>query len=156
MTPKKYTGKLISIDMYNCDANIISDAKTSETVLNTGCEKFAMNLKQIVCCQENEAEEFSLSAVCKQGHVTLHIYPQIGFVTADVFSCCEGSDPAGMARYLRLSFDADKSKITLLNRGDFGSESDMKPKKRSSIKFIRRTENLGGKIKKMIFKPRSI
>ena len=46
------------------------------------------------------------------------------------------ADPASMASYLRVAFDADKSKITLLDRGDFGSQSDMKPSRRSNIKFI--------------------
>ena len=92
--------------------------------------------------------------------MTLHIYPEMGFMTADIFSCFNDADPAYMARYLRVTFDADKSKITLLDRGDFGTQNDMKPTHRSKIKFIRRTKNVtsnvGNKLKKMMMKPRSL
>ena len=157
---RNYTGKLIAIDMYNCDSDEISDVKNAEEILVRGCEEFKMNSCQVVCCQEDGQKEYSLSAICKQGHVTLHVYPEIGFMTADVFSCHKEADPASMASYLRVAFDADKSKITLLDRGDFGSQSDMKPSRRSNIKFIRRTQNVtqnvSEKLKKMMLKPRSI
>lgn len=160
MKQTKFTGKLIAMDMYNCDIDEISNPKTAEEILMRGCKEFNMNSKQFICCQEDGQNEYSISTVCKQGHVTLHIYPKVGFMTADVFSCCSEADPAAMARYLRVAFDADKSKITLLDRGDFGNENDMKPSRRSNIKFIRRTKNVtkdvGEKFKKMMLKPRSI
>lgn len=156
MKAKKYTGKLIAVDMYNCDIEEISDRKGAEEILARGLEEFGMCSQELVCCTEEGQSEYSLSAICKQGHVTLHVYPDIGFITADVFSCRQEADPAAMARYLRISFDADKSKITLLDRGDFGNESDMKPTRQSNIKFTRRTKYVGDKIKKIMLKPRSI
>lgn len=153
---KKYTGKLIAVDMYNCDLNEISDRKNAEEILAHGLQEFGMDSQELICCAEEGQSEYSLSAICRQGHVTLHVYPDIGFITADVFSCRRDADPASMARYLRISFDADKSKITLLDRGDFGSESDMKPTRQSNIKFTRRTRVVGDKLKKIMLKPRSI
>ena len=160
MQPKKFTGKLIAIDMYNCGINEISDTDKAEELLLQGCEKFKMQKQQIICTQEEGKSEYSLLASCKQGHVTLHIYPALGFIAADIFTCFDEADPAGMARYLRSAFDCDKAKITLLDRGDFGSKYDMKPNHRSKIKFIRRTQNVtknvGDKLKKMMLKPRGI
>lgn len=156
MNQKKFTGKLIAVDMYNCSDAVLADAEAAEKALIAACEDFNMPVCQTVRYNEEDVTEYSLSAICRQGHVTLHVYPEVGFVTADVFSCYDNADPAGMARYLRTYFDADKSKITLLDRGDFGSESDMKPHRRSNIKFIRRTQNIGGKLKKIMMKPRSL
>lgn len=156
MNQKKFTGKLIAVDMYNCSDAVLVDADAAEKTLIKACGDFNMPVCQTVRHNEDEATEYSLSAICQQGHVTLHVYPEVGFVTADVFSCYETADPAGLARFLRNYFDADKSKITLLDRGDFGSESDMKPHRRSNIKFIRRTQNIGGKLKKIMMKPRSL
>lgn len=149
------TGKLIAIDMYSCSYNILKDHSAVEEVLDKACRDFAMHVSQVLYYEEDEQNEYTLFAACSQGHVTLHIYPDVGFVTADIFSCSEGADPAGMARFLRSYFDADKSKITLLDRGDFGTKNDMKPKRRSKITFIRRTKNLGGRLKKIILRPRS-
>lgn len=160
MKQKAFLGKLIAIDMYNCGTEEIATPNVAEELLRKGCEEFAMRCQQIVCYQEEGAKEYSLFAICQQGHVTLHVYPEMGFMTADLFSCCANADPAALARYLRQAFDADKSKITLLDRGDFGSKNDMKPTHRSKIKLIRRTKNvtssMGSKLKKMMMKPRSI
>ena len=160
MQPKKFTGKLIAIDMYNCDHADILDATKAQELLEKGCEEFKLLKQQVICSQEEGKNEYSLLASCRQGHVTLHIYPDLGFIAADIFSCYDDADPAGMARYLRSAFDCDKAKITLLDRGDFGSKYDMKPNHRSNIKFIRRTQNVtknvGAQLKKMMLKPRGI
>ncbi|MGM9529245.1 MAG: S-adenosylmethionine decarboxylase family protein [Phascolarctobacterium sp.] len=160
MKQKSFLGKLIAVDMYNCGTEEVVTPAVAEEKLRKGCEEYSMRCQQIVCYQEEGAKEYSLFAICQQGHVTLHIYPEMGFMTADIFSCFADADPAAMARYLREAFDADKSKITLLDRGDFGSKNDMKPTHRSKIKFIRRTKNvtsnMGSKLKKMMMKPRSI
>ena len=146
--------------MYNCGMEEITTPTVAEELLRKGCEEFAMHCQQIVSYQEEGAKEYSLFVFFLQGHVTLHIYPEMGFMTADIFSCCSDADPAALARYLREAYDADKSKITLLDRGDFGSKNDMKPTHRSKIKLIRRTKNvtssMGSKLKKMMMKPRSI
>lgn len=156
MKTKDFTGKLIAVDMYNCSDVVLNNAEAVEEMLAQSCKDFCMSPCQIIHNSENDKSEYSLFAVCNKGHVTIHIYPEVGFATADVFSCYTNADPAGLAQFIRNYLDADKSKITLLDRGDFGSESDMKPHRRSNIKFIRRTQNLGGKLKKMMMKPRSI
>lgn len=160
MKEKTFIGKLIAIDMYNCDTEAISSPAGAEELLRHGCEEFAMRCQQVFCYSEADAKEYSLFAICIQGHVTLHVYPELGFLTADIFSCFSEAKPDALARYLRTAFDADKSKITLLDRGDFGSKNDMKPTHRSKIKLIRRTKNVttnvGMKLKKMMMKPRSL
>ncbi|MBR2140152.1 MAG: S-adenosylmethionine decarboxylase [Phascolarctobacterium sp.] len=156
MTTKKFTGKLIAIDMYNCSDNIIKDEAAAKEQLQQACNFFGLHPCDIITRKEEEQSEYSLFAICKQGHVTLHIYPNMGFATADVFSCMEGAEPENVAKFLRTYFDADKAKITLLDRGDFGTLSDMKPHRRSKVKFIRRTQNLGGKLKKIMMRPRSL
>ena len=156
MTTKKFTGKLIAIDMYNCSDKIIKDEAAAKEQLQQACNSFGLQPCDIITRKEEEQSEYSLFAICKQGHVTLHIYPNMGFATADVFSCMEGAEPENVAKFLRTYFDADKSKITLLDRGDFDTLSDMKPHRRSKVKFIRRTQNLGGKLKKIMMRPRSL
>ncbi len=155
-TIKKCLGTLIAADMYNCDEAVLKDIEKTEKALADACREYCMDHRQIIHFQEEGQSEYSITVICNQGHITLHVYPDMGFMTADVFSCYKNANPADMARHLRRYFDADKSKITLLDRGDFGTENDMKPHRRSQIKFIRRTRDLSGKLKQMILKPRSI
>ncbi len=156
MSTKKFTGKLIAVDMYNCSDAIIGNENDAKEQLLHACNAFCLQPCDIVIRKEDEQSEYSLFAICKQGHVTLHVYPELGFVTADIFSCLEGATPENVSKYMRAYFDADKSKITILDRGDFGTLSDMKPHRRSNVKFIRRTQNLGGKLKTIFTKPRPI
>ena len=160
MQPKKFTGKLIAIDMYICGVNEVNDTEKAKTLLQEGCDEYRMNSHELLVCQEEGQSEYSISALCKQGHVTLHVYPKLGFIAADIFSCYDDADPAGMAHYLRIAYTCDKAKITLLNLREYISKYDMKPNHRSNIKFIRRTQNVtknvGAQLKKMMLKPRGI
>ena len=124
--------------------------------LASAAADFAMQPRETYVNCEDGINEYSVFAHCKQGHVTLHLYPDLGFVTIDVFTCFKDADPDGLARFLRHYFDPDKSKITYLERGDFGSESDMKPRRKSNIKTVRRARTIGNKLSKLIMKPRSM
>ena len=156
MKVKDCKGKLIVVDMYGCKANVINDIEGVKNALSEGCAQFGMDMSEVVCNEYPDNNEYSVVVVCKRGHVTVHVYKDLGFVAADVFSCHEGAHPEQLSRQLRAYFDTDKAKITLLDRGDFGTEVDMKPRKNSNIKLGRRTRNLGNRLKKMILKPRSI
>ena len=156
MKVKDCKGKLIVVDMYGCKANVINDIEGVKNALSEGCAQFGMDMSEVVCNEYLDNNEYSVVVVCKRGHVTVHVYKDLGFVAADVFSCHEGAHPEQLSRQLRAYFGTDKAKITLLDRGDFGTEVDMKPRKNSNIKLGRRTRNLGNRLKKMILKPRSI
>ena len=142
--------------MYSCTENVINNVEQVKADLATACETYGMGLSSIYCEEYEENNEYSVVAICRRGHVSLHVYKNLGFVAADVFSCHDGAKPSELSRNLRAYFGTDKSKITLLDRGDFGTVADMKPRKNSQIKFVRRTKNLGNKLKKMMLKPRSI
>ncbi len=73
MQPKKFTGKLIAIDMYNCGVNEVNDTEKAKTLLQEGCDEYRMNSHELLVCQEEGQSEYSISARCKQGHVTLHV-----------------------------------------------------------------------------------
>ena len=149
-------GKLIVVDMYSCEDAVIDDKETVQKILSQACIEYGMDLTQIVCCEDEQNAEYSVMAVCHRGHVNLHVYRELGFVAADVFSCQAGSRPSELSRYLRQYFETDKAKITLIDRGDFGSELDMKPRRKSNIKLVRRTKSIGNKLKKIMLKPRPI
>ena len=156
MSKKKYTGKSIVVDMYSCSADIISQPEAALEALKNFCAENNIEIYKSDICSEDDRPEYSIFVICKRGHIILHVYPEIGFVTADVFICGEGTDPGAVSRAIRSYFDTEKSRITLLDRGDFGSEADMKPQRNSKIKLIRRTKNLGRKLKKIMLEPRSL
>ena len=152
----KSIGTQIAIDMYNCSDALLNDDIGVKTFISNPSNDFSMQLRQIYIDREDGNNEYSVYLHCKQGHLTLHIYPELGFMTVDIFTCYKEAHPDKLAKHLRNYFNPDKSKITYLDRGDFGSESDMKPRSKSKIKTIRRARNLGNKLGKIILKPRSM
>lgn len=156
MKIKDCKGKLIVVDMYSCKEEVINDIEAVKQGLVQACVDYGMEPGNVACEEYAENDEYSIVAICRRGHVSIHVYKKLGFVAADVFSCHDGAKPSELSRYLRSYFGTDKAKITLLDRGDFGTEVDMKPRHNSKIKFGRRTRSLGNKLKKIILKPRSI
>lgn len=149
-------GKLIAYDMYNCDANILEDFSKVEEIVKQACSDTCMNLLKIEHSDAEEGSAYSLFGICVQGHVLLHAFPEYGYCGMDLYSCCDDSHPSACGRQIRKGLNPDKVKFTILQRGDFGSENDMKPHRRSTSKLIRRTKNFGGKLKKILLKPRGI
>ena len=140
----KSIGTQIAIDMYNCSDILLDDVIGIEHMLSSAAARFGME------------PEYSVFAHCKQGHITMHVYPDMGFATIDIFTCFKEADPDGLARFMRKYFNPDKSKITYLERGDFGNESDMKPRRKSHTKIIRKAKTLGKKLSKLMMRPKSI
>jgi S-adenosylmethionine decarboxylase len=152
----KATGLLIAMDLYSCNSELLADYNKVDAALQETITRFNMEPREFHLDREDDSQEYAISVICTQGHVIFHLYPQMGFVTIDIFTCNENADPDGLSNQLRQFFIPDKVKITYLKRGDFGSEADMKPRRRYNIRNIRRVYNVGTKFKKIMGKPRSL
>lgn len=152
----KSIGTQIAIDMYNCSDILLDDVIGIEHMLSSAAARFGMEPSGVYVNDEDGIDEYSVFVHCKQGHITMHVYPDMGFATIDIFTCFKEADPDGLARFMRKYFNPDKSKITYLERGDFGNESDMKPRRKSHTKIIRKAKTLGKKLSKLMMRPKSI
>lgn len=152
----KFIGTQIAIDMYNCSDILLDDVASIERMLADAATKFGMKPSGVYINDEDGIDEYSVFAHCTQGHITMHVYPALGFATIDIFTCFKDADPDGLGRFMRKYFSPDKSKITYLKRGDFGNESDMKPRRRSHTKIVRKARSLGKKLSKLMLKPKSM
>ena len=156
----KSTGKLIAMDMYNCSTALLDDADKVAWTLEDKAKSCNMSPRKIIMDREDGSKEFSVGVSCKQGHVLMHLYPEIGFGTIHIFTRREDAEPDRLARALREYFNPDKTKITYLNRGDFGSEADMKPRRHRNTTAMRRMRNFGNNMSRtftrIILKPKSM
>ena len=147
-------GTQIVIDMYSCKEEVVSDSKVVETILQNAVEKYKMDAHAIYYNVEDNGE-YSFSVPCKRGHINLHVYPELGFAAVDIFTCCDEADPDRLAVFLRKQFSPDKSKITFLQRGDFGSQNDMKPKHKSKMRAMHRAKSAGNRFLRIVMRPKS-
>ena len=108
----KSIGTQIAIDMYNCSDILLDDVIGIEHMLSSAAARFGMEPSGVYVNDEDGIDEYSVFAHCKQGHITMHVYPDMGFATIDIFTCFKEADPDGLARFMRKYFNPDKSKIT--------------------------------------------
>ena len=80
------------------------------------------------------------------GHLTLHVYTQLKYVAMDIFICQEDAAPDKIAQNMRAFFKPDKTKTTVLKRGNFGSAKELKPKVKTKVAPLRRIHNTGAKV----------
>ena len=100
-------------------------------------------------------EEIALLSVAPGFHCTLHTYPALGYVAVDLYSFEQTLPLTLIMKALRKSFRAEKVKATSVQRGDFGNERDMKPRRKTKITTLGRVsrtriqlKQTGGKLKK--------
>lgn len=91
-------------------------------------------------------EHFTVLAAFEQGHIALHVYTDLKYVAIDIFLCKENAEPEQLFKVLRGFFKPDKIKTTLLKRGDFGREREIKPKTKTRVAPLRRIHNTGAKV----------
>ncbi len=152
----KSTGILIAIDMYNCKEESIYNREGLRDSVKSFAESCSLVPHTIYLDEEENQEEYAVLLSCKQGHVTLHVRPDKGFAAVDVFTCNKPANPDKMAKEICDYLDPGKLKVTYLERGDYGKVTDMKPRRRTRIKTIKRMHDMGRKFSKMMMKPRSM
>src|SRR5437879_13836030 len=56
-------------------------------------------------------------AVIAESHLSLHTWPELGYMAADLFTCGENVDMEAIIDVLRDSFEADRVDVRFLARG---------------------------------------
>ncbi|HIU63425.1 MAG TPA: S-adenosylmethionine decarboxylase [Candidatus Avacidaminococcus intestinavium] len=146
-------GAQIAIDMYSCKYDFLSNNQLVEATLKKAITDYKFGAYAIYHYTD-EDNEYSFCIPCQRGHINLHVYPELGFVAVDIFTCKEDADSDRLAGFLKKQFSPDKAKITFLQRGDFGSQNDMKPRRKSQVKPMHRAKNAGKKLLKIVMGPK--
>ena len=143
-------GTQVALDMYHCEEDVVCNQEKIGEMLEEVAQRFAMDELALHLTDNDQGDDYCYVMLTRNGHIFLHVFPAYGYVEADIFSLETGVDPEQLAIYLRKQFGPDQSKLTMLNRGDFGSIADMKPRRKKIIKPIRRAKNAGATLKKLV------
>lgn len=139
-------GEHILLDLYACLEDRIS---TAEALTDNAIKAFSH-----VCeCEETPScttfdEEIVLTVVTAQCHMILHAYPALGYVAADLYTYKKTLRTKQFIKDLRRALGAERIKSTSIRRGDFGSQRDMKPRKKTNITALGRVKRTGAKLKR--------
>lgn len=135
----------LTVDLYNCKAERLQDMETVKENLRAVVLESGYQPLEITAASITE-EHFTVVAIFGQGHIALHVYTKLRYVAIDVFLCKENAEPEAVFKALRKFFQPDKIKTTLLKRGDFGKEKEIKPKTKTRVAPLRRIHNTGAKV----------
>ena len=141
----KILARHMTADLFNCQNSQLNDiALIKETLRDTLAD---LQLKLINLTTEKlDEEHYVFMVVFGDGHLTLHVYTQLKYVAMDIFICQEDAAPDKIAQNIRGFFKPDKTKTTVLKRGNFGSAKELKPKVKTKVAPLRRIHNTGAKV----------
>lgn len=147
-----FRGTQVALDMYNCILGVIDDQAKVKAILEDAAKEFKMDVVNIYYHPSTEegTEAYAYIMPCVNGNIAIYVFPLLGYAAVDIFTAEETANPEQLAIYIRKQFAPDQSKLTMLNRGDFGSINDMKPRRKKQIRPIRRAKNA---LKKLVKTP---
>ena len=137
--------RLLTVDFYNCKAEQCSDEAAVRAKVSTALRELDLVPLQIISeIQENG--HISLMSLLPNGHLALHVHPELHHVSLDIYLGAEDAALDPIARVLRKAFQPEKTKTTHLRRGDFRSPAEIRPKTTTRVAPIRKIKSTGAKV----------
>ena len=141
----KILARHLTADLFNCKNNKLTDIDLIKSTLQELLAELQLTMINFAAEKIND-DQFVLVAILNQGHITMHVYPELKYVAMDIFLCQENAEPDKLAQSIRTFFKPDKTKTTVLKRVNFGSAKDLKPKVKTKVAPLRRIHNTGAKV----------
>ena len=137
----KILARQLTLDLYNCDTAGLGNVDEIKNTLRSVVGNEPRLTSEII-----DEEHCSIIGAFAEGHIALHVYKELRYVAADIFTCADSEEPDELAKVIRKFFKPDKIKSTFLKRGDFGLEREIKPKIKVRVAPLRRVKNAGAKV----------
>lgn len=142
-------GRHTTADFYGCRREALNDMAQMQNILSKAVHSAGL---EIISFQSHQFphEGISVLALLTDGHLGIHTYPEFGFAAIDLFTCDSHSMPEKALTTIKSALIPEKTKTTLIKRGDFGSERDMKPRTKTHSGPIRKVRDTGSKVFKFL------
>jgi S-adenosylmethionine decarboxylase len=108
-------GRHVIIELWGC-SDVINDAGLVEAAMRDAVVAANATLLDIFV-HEFSPQGVTGVAVLAESHLSIHTWPEYGYVAADVFTCGSTTKPEAAAEVLRKSFEAGTADIRELQRG---------------------------------------
>lgn len=141
----KILARHLTADLFNCQNRQLNDNELIKDMLINLIQKFDMQLIKLNMESLDDSHTVYM-VVLNQGHITMHVYQELKYVSLDIFLCQENAEPDKLGQAVRNYFKPDKTKTTVLKRGDFGSAKELKPEVKTKVAPLRKIHNTGAKV----------
>ena len=113
----EHLGKHVIIELWGC-SEAINDAERVKAAMLDAVSAANATLLNIYV-HTFSPQGVTGVAVLSESHLSIHTWPEHGYVAADVFTCGETTKPQAAAEVLARAFNAKQSDIRELVRGEF-------------------------------------
>ena len=111
----EHLGRHVIIELWGC-GEMINDAGLVESAMRSAVHAANATLLDIFV-HEFSPQGVTGVAVLAESHLSIHTWPEYGYVAADVFTCGSTTKPEAAAEVLRKSFEATTADVRELERG---------------------------------------
>ena len=139
----------LTVALYHCKNSKLNDNDAIESTLAGIAVQHHFQVIHAYAAQMTD-DHFCAMLLCQEGHIGVHVYTELRYVSIDLFICDTEVEPDEIFRALRKFFQPDKVRTTFLKRGDFGSNKDARPKIKNRIAPVRRIRNTGAKVVRIL------
>jgi S-adenosylmethionine decarboxylase len=104
------------VDLHGCDVALIADAKPTEEALLSAANRCGST---IIEYHFHQFSPHGVSGVIliAESHISVHTWPENGFVAVDIFTSGEVMRPEVAIRMLEEAFSADRVDVMKVARG---------------------------------------
>ena len=137
--------RLLTVDFYNCKVEKCSDEEALRSKVSQALKDLGLDPLQIISYVQT-SRQISLMALLPDGHLALHVHPELRHVSLDIYLCSENTALDPIAQIMRRVFEPEKTKTTHLRRGDFRAPAEIRPKTTTRVAPIRKIKSTGAKV----------
>lgn len=110
-------GKHIILEMKGCCKETINNVDAVRDILTKATEAMRATLVDVVCHRFSPHGVTGV-AILAESHISVHTWPEYGYVAVDIFICGNAVNPENAASYVIQSFHAKETSTLELRRGD--------------------------------------
>lgn len=113
---KHTLGRHMLVELYNCNASILNDVRTIETIMNQAADAAGATIVQSTF-HRFEPHGVSGVVVIAESHLAIHTWPEYGYASVDLYTCGDTVDPMIAHTVLKDNLEAQSAEIQHLQRG---------------------------------------
>ena len=109
------------LELYECPNHLLNDFEFITQALKEAVKEAKSTLLKEVT---HQFEPYGITALAllAESHISVHTWPEIGYVAVDMFTCGEHAQPEKACNYLTKAFKASKHVLLTLPRGRISPE----------------------------------
>lgn len=109
-------GKHCILELYGCPAELLNNVRFIQRSLKEAARHAQSTLLKKVSYRFKPHGVTAL-VLLAESHISVHTWPESGFIAADVFTCGQHTQPEQACYYLMTAFEAQSHSLITLPRG---------------------------------------